>query len=351
MKSISGKDMLFQLKNDLIGKDSYRGVTLTYTWLANQFGHFSLGFIPTFVVFFFLHKSMAPQYAADYSVLIISSGWFLFEVYNLIGPLMFEGNASLQTSTVTIKKYSFTPDWRNITFDTVTDICFFWVGSLSSGLFSDYSDSKLILLFLLLLCLAYPCYYWYLTKMYIQHAIYPFQFRLSQWNLDISEANKKIVYKFLKTPGTGNHLLLFGSKNNGQNSLSVAIGTERAIKHQSCTYLTAMKLFGMLNETPGDAANANNSLWNWRDSSLLVIDDMHPGNSVSDDIITPEKFIDFVMNCHCSKDNLAALKGKDVVWVMGNADNKKSVQGWKVLFEKIGIEKEKIYSINLMEKN
>ncbi len=47
MKAISSKHVLKQLKDDLIGKDSYRGVTLTYTWLANQFGHFSLGFIPT----------------------------------------------------------------------------------------------------------------------------------------------------------------------------------------------------------------------------------------------------------------------------------------------------------------
>ena len=39
-----------QLKLDLIGKDSHRGVTLTYSWLANQFGHFSLGFIPTYLL-------------------------------------------------------------------------------------------------------------------------------------------------------------------------------------------------------------------------------------------------------------------------------------------------------------
>ena len=112
-----------------------------------------------------------------------------------------------------------------------------------------------------------------------------------------------------------------------------------------------MKLFGMLHENPDDQDNGNNGLWNWRDSSFLVIDDMHPGNAISEEIITPEKFIDFVMNSHCTKDNLAALREKDVVWVMGNPDNKKSVQGWKLLFEKIGIEKEKIYTINLMEKN
>lgn len=47
MVSISIKDIRNQLKADLIGKDSYRGVTLTYSWLANQFGHFSLGYAYT----------------------------------------------------------------------------------------------------------------------------------------------------------------------------------------------------------------------------------------------------------------------------------------------------------------
>lgn len=48
---ISLKHVLQQLKADLIGKDSYRGVTLTYSWLPNQFGHISLGFIPTVILF------------------------------------------------------------------------------------------------------------------------------------------------------------------------------------------------------------------------------------------------------------------------------------------------------------
>ena len=34
-KKIPFKRILQQLKADLIGQDSYRGVTLTYAWLAN----------------------------------------------------------------------------------------------------------------------------------------------------------------------------------------------------------------------------------------------------------------------------------------------------------------------------
>jgi hypothetical protein len=43
MKVIQAKYILQQLNFDLIGKDSYRGITLTYAWMANQFGHIALG--------------------------------------------------------------------------------------------------------------------------------------------------------------------------------------------------------------------------------------------------------------------------------------------------------------------
>jgi hypothetical protein len=45
------KEIFLQLYKDLIGKDSHRGVTITYSWLANQFGHFAIGYILTLIIF------------------------------------------------------------------------------------------------------------------------------------------------------------------------------------------------------------------------------------------------------------------------------------------------------------
>jgi hypothetical protein len=45
---ISFKRILKQLQADLIGKDSYRGVTLTYAWLANSLGTFHWDLHPLF---------------------------------------------------------------------------------------------------------------------------------------------------------------------------------------------------------------------------------------------------------------------------------------------------------------
>jgi hypothetical protein len=39
--TFTAKMIFRQILNDLSGKDAYRGVTLTYTWMANQFGQLS----------------------------------------------------------------------------------------------------------------------------------------------------------------------------------------------------------------------------------------------------------------------------------------------------------------------
>ncbi len=87
-KTITGRDIRNQLKADLIGKDSYRGVTLTYTWLANQFGHISLGFIPTFILYIVLSRYYSNDAASLRAAVFISAAWFIFETFNFLGPLL-----------------------------------------------------------------------------------------------------------------------------------------------------------------------------------------------------------------------------------------------------------------------
>ncbi len=86
-KTITGRDIRNQLKADLIGKDSYRGVTLTYTWLANQFGHISLGFIPTFILYIVLSRYYSNDMASINAAAFVSGAWFIFETFNFLGPL------------------------------------------------------------------------------------------------------------------------------------------------------------------------------------------------------------------------------------------------------------------------
>ena len=146
---INFKRILQQLRNDLIGKDSHRGVTLTYAWLANQFGHIALGFIPSFIIFHFFNSSALK------SAIIVSAFWLLFEIYNFLAPLL------------TKKKYSFQPKWKNIAFDTFTDVCYFVLGAfLFSFIMSNENTIILLVLIPVLVYLLFASIYWYQIKMY-----------------------------------------------------------------------------------------------------------------------------------------------------------------------------------------
>lgn len=169
MPVISKRDILKQLKADLIGKDSYRGVTLTYSWLANQFGHFALGFIPVFLLFQCLVPDHTHATAVRWSTLTICILWPAFESYNFLGPLL------LKKSTRHIRlnlqrDYTFQPDWKNVGFDTITDIGYFWLGSLAASVILGFNWIVLALLILDAVLLVYPSYYWFTTKMFLQTA-------------------------------------------------------------------------------------------------------------------------------------------------------------------------------------
>ena len=345
---ITSLDLFNQLKADLIGKDSYRGVTLTYTWLANQFGHISLGFIPTFMLFISMSNRWGNHAAASLSPIIISIGWLLFEIYNFLGPLVFFKRQS-GLSMANGKAYIFQPAWRNVAFDTITDILFFWFGAFLASAFCSFTVAALSILLVLAGLLIYPSYYWYLTKMYLQKAQYPFQFRLSQWDdTPIDKKDVDTIYQFLNNRGEGMHLFVFGSKNIDKTSIGVGIATELSIKHHPCVYTTAMKLSSMFFESEENQATFKNSLWTWRTSSILVIDDINPGDPIKSDIIPPERFLNYLDTFSRNDTNRKLVRDMNVIWVLGNDDSENEVLiKWQQMLEEIGVEKAKILSINL----
>lgn len=341
MKFISRKEVLQQLKKDLIGKDAYRGVTLTYSWLANQFGHFSLGFIPTFILYTILRSKTEISNAEKWAALSVLAFWFLFELYNFLGPLL------LIKTKKTAKLYTFRPAWGNITFDTLTDLCFFGIGAFAASLFCHWSLSMTICLIVMSLLVIYPSYYWYSTKMYLQNAGYPFQLRLSQWNFDINEQHKNAVLDFLNHKEQGKHLLLFGSKGSGKTTLSVGMATEASIRNNRCSYVTATKLLSMFFENAIGNTEAA-TLWSWHDSSLLVIDDINPGGLIEQDILTATLFYQLLNNPHYGAFNIQHIKEKNVIWVMGNEElSKIQEERWETLLGQIGVKKSDITSVNL----
>jgi len=349
MKTISAGDIFRQLKADLIGKDSYRGVTLTYSWLANQFGHFSLGFIPTFILYTIFKKYTSIYEKELWAAVIISGTWLAFETYNFLGPLLLKRRSGSNLVFTGGAKYDFQPAWANIAFDTFTDLCFFWFGAFTASrilLECPIVDNILIALPLILI---YPVYYWFTNKMYLQAAQYPFQFRLSQWDMSISDANKAIVKQFIANKEQGKHLFVFGSEGSGKTSISVAIATELSILRRTCIYTTAIKLCSMFFEGDKKDLADKKMLWSWRDAEVLVIDDINPGDPIKNDIITPESFLKFLDTLKSENDeNRKNIRDKNVIWVLGNDDSKATGLTWKEMLEGIGVKEDNILTIDLV---
>lgn len=337
MRPITTADLFRQLKNDLTGKDSYRGVTLSYAWLANQFGHFSLGFIPTIlgyrIIPWLFPGTINPAFVA---ALVVSLGWLLFEMINLLWPLL--GNKP---------EYRFKPDWKNLVFDTSTDVLFFALGAFAAAALLDFRLYYIWILAGLGATLAYCSYYWYLTKLYQQAAGYPFQFRLSQWKFPIQPLSVRKVYEFLEG-GRYDHLLLFGGRGTGKTSLAVGLANEYSIRKKCCEYTTAMKLFTRFFEPEVAADSSENQYWTWRSCEVLVIDDINPGDPIPGEVVSAEQFSNLLLNDEQGAENLAALRKTKVVWVLGDGHQQRLLEEpWRALLQKLGIPAERICSINL----
>ena len=332
-KRASFKEVTSVLHADLIGKDSHRGITLTYGWMSNQLGHFALGFIPSSALVIIFNFS--PLNA----LVSVSLFWLVFEIFNALSPLYkkeYKGNGT------------FTPKWGNLTFDTFTDLCFFWLGGFAFYLFNEIGTIQWLILAGLLLYLSFATRYWFLTKLYQQNAFLPFQFRLSQWNDDISSKNKERIKWFLSDGQQPHHFIVYGGKGRGKTRLMVGVANELAIRHFRSTYTTMAKWVSLLQESDDTLLGSKLSLWKWTDSSFLLIDDINPGSPPEANKYSSADVADFVCRQHEER-NKWALRNMSVAWVVGSNREGDSEEQWKDLLRSFGLDDDQIHVLDLNE--
>jgi hypothetical protein len=337
-----------QLKKDLLGKDAYRGTTQTYTLLANQFGHFALGFIPATILYIVSLNKLSNIMLLQLPWVLVVLCWAAFEIFNFRHSVVTHRKKEKEREN--LQQFPFKPAWGNISNDTLTDIVFFAAGAMFSGCFFAYS-TWLLLSFAVVFAIAiYNFSRWYKTKMYLQEAMFPFHYRLSQWVINISQQNAATANQFLNTRQTGQHLLVFGESVPEKASLSIGIATELAFKHKRCLYITATKLFTMFTQKEMDSNPSLEleSLWSWRETSVLIIDDINPTHYNGNKELSAGEFFANINHLVHGKLNRDTLKANNVIWVLGQdgTDNNK-LKEWKDMLLKIGITEAAISAIHL----
>ncbi len=339
INTLSSARIRQQLKYDLIGKDSYRGITLSYAYLANQTGHFALAFAPAAGLFIILKNHTTLADPGLWSGLIFTLLWVGFELYNI--------SVQLKEAKQSKQPYIFKPDYKNIITDTLIDMGYFALGGLTfaAGATSLYAHWFFILPILLFFFLLYISRSWYITKICQQTAFYPYQLRLSQWKHAISESDKKIVEQYLKADNKGHHILLFGPQQSGKTGLAVAVTNEHSIHRKKCLYLTGTKLFAQLYDA-NEVLFAEDAfaLCTWRTADFLVIDDINPGDPIWDETITADLFL---KHLNARPENAMALQQRNIIWVLGNNTESDLKKDWTKLLKSISIKPENIHAIQL----
>ncbi|TAF54007.1 MAG: ATP-binding protein [Sphingobacteriia bacterium] len=327
--AIDSQRIRLQLKYDLIGKDAYRGVTLSYAYLANQTGHFALAFGPAAGIYLLLTRfwpalSFPGLWAGGGMALV----WIVFELYNISQQLK-EGKGK-------DGKYVFAPDNKNIIEDTAIDMGYFTFGGLSFAAGSTPTLAGLWMVpVLLLVYLLYRSRSWYITKICQQTAQYPYQLRLSQWNHPIQAHTQALVENYYQGDKTGKHLLVFGMQDTGKTSLAVALANEQSIKRQACLYTTGTKLLAAFHEKDETIlAEDPFALCTWRTADCLVIDDIHPGDPVVEETLTPAIF---GAHLNALPENLPALLKGNIIWVLGSTHKDQWHNEWEAWLLSLGV--------------
>lgn len=101
-----------------------------------------------------------------------------------------------------------------------------------------------------------------------------------------------------------------------------------------------MKLYTLFALSDEEILNEDPNGWTWRTTSLLVIDDINPGQPIPKDIVTAQQFEHFMQ----SEDNHRALKNKNVIWILGDDT---TYPEWQQMLHNIGVPKDSVSAVYL----
>lgn len=335
--------ILKQLYSDIFRKDAQQGVTLTYAWLANQFGHFALGFITAVGIYFYHHPDESDY--TFYGAFFSGVGWFVYEAFLFTRTLIKWKRKSTSPFAVNLKF---------LLFDVWTDLGFFWLGSfvfyMAHHAHIPWIQCVAVGLIVVMLIVFYL---WYNTRIHQQEAHLPFALNLAQWRGALSQEQVAQIDRFARHDDGPQHLLLFGPRKSAKNNLAVAIANELVSRNKRLYYVSINEFFRMLYENAErlQEYRGGDGLWNWRQCDALVVDHINPGDPVPGDIVTPDMLYEHISNQAFGSKNINTLRSQKVVWVVGDIDDSSRAdvvtKNWISALQKIGIYEDEILIIQM----
>jgi hypothetical protein len=322
--SFSIGELLAQAKADLWAKEVQTGYTTTYAWMANQLGHFALGFIPVYFLIWLSEASGLVKWIkgefGEQSLLwaqfIVPVVWLAWFVNKELGDIR-EAVKDAKSANV------FPMDLGDVQKDALTAVYFFAAGIAvaSADLAAPWHDSHIwywlpVAVFLAQFLIGlFPAYYWLSRKKCFQQADLPYIFRLSNFKIDDPVTRQAVpaILDFASLQGAWKHMIISGPLSSGKTSLASAIGTEHTFRKGTARYLDALDFlqFADLQADPG--ALPERPLWRWNESNILILDDLDPG--IRDgEVVKREEIIAHLLKLK----SLNILRARRTVWLVGD---------------------------------
>jgi hypothetical protein len=279
-------DVGCQVHRDLFGKDVQDTPTASYSWVADQMGHFALGFEITFAL----------------SWIFVLLGWDHLPTILLVPASILIGFSLKELSDYITAKTKATQSHSDFPFDKAelfrnmgTAVLYIGLGVVIAGpavvLANRWATEPglawvpLLLLIPVGIIAAWLGVWWLKRKITFQQAGLPMMYRLAIFPNYLGQgadlkANVDFIDELIDpTKPSGRHLVIAGPPLAGKSSLATGVGTEFAFNMGIGRYTTLIRLLESepVKNPQSDAPTEfqdGRILWPWETSDLLVVDDV-----------------------------------------------------------------------------
>jgi hypothetical protein len=347
--AVSVRQLWEQAVRDWTDKEVQRTYTTTYIWMTNQLGHFTLGFLVTFLFGWFVVFFWGPFPREEFvcgGMLAIPAGQLLF----WIGKEVWD---YLRTEKATDGADFPFDNWA-VAYNVATAVGFILAGIVVAYLSFISLRWALIAFAVGLLLALLPAKYWLSRKLCFQQAALPYLSRLADFKggsfgspengSPPKNVNKDVdaIVGFLFSQNDFRHLFIFGAAGTGRTTLAVAIGTERTFAVRRARYMSWSK-FAENAQRPEPAVQDGMHVWPWRESDIVILDDVV---KVVNKESTPVRQIVADLNGLCTGVR-RQLVCHQTVWVLGPEPD-----GWvEELAKALDVSLEECCKVHLMAWN